>query len=232
MTRAPAGGSACSAARAASSPATTIWPPPLKLAGCEPEVVELGEQLGLVAAEHGAHAGRRPAAAASAIARAALRRRASSRRPRSGCRRRPPRRSRRPSGRRSPASLLAAAAVEHGGERAGSRRRRSAAARPRCRGWCRRPTPCRACAGRCPRPRARASRCSANRGSASQGSRNPGVCEPCPGATMTTVTRPACQLSGHRQLSHRIGETLFDRTTASADDVDSQDPAAAPQRRS
>ena len=51
ITRAPAGGSARSASSAASAPAATIWPPPLRLAGVSSSDVEARDHGGLVAAD-------------------------------------------------------------------------------------------------------------------------------------------------------------------------------------
>ena len=56
-TRALAGGSSASLSSAVSRPAATIWPAALRLAGDQVELLEAGQHLGLVAAEHRRHTG-------------------------------------------------------------------------------------------------------------------------------------------------------------------------------
>ena len=55
---APAGGSAANAASSAVVPAATIWPARVDVRRGQPVLLDGGQHVGLVAAEHRGHAGR------------------------------------------------------------------------------------------------------------------------------------------------------------------------------
>ncbi len=146
MTRAPDGGASCSAASDASAPATTIWPPPLKLAGSRPSSASFSSSsassppstaLMPVSTFAAASAIATPRWVTSFIASCSLRMPAARRRGEL---------TDRVTG--DAREFVPAAAVGDRGEAQQRRTRRSAAGRPRYPGSCRRRSPCRGCADR------------------------------------------------------------------------------------
>ena len=176
-------------------PAATIWPGAVVVGRGEAVLLERGQHLVAVAAEHGGHAGR-GARAASAIAlprsRTSTMACSAEMTPHAG----------------GSGDLTDAVARRraHHAERVGRVReqRRAAATRPDATssGWATAVSRIVSCVGLGAvvgrgrdRRRPTASRCrSAKTGSSIHGDRNPGVWAPCPGATMTS-TRPACPVT-------------------------------------
>ena len=176
-------------ASASSAPATTIWPPPLKLAGVRSELVESRERRSASSPPRRRSCRSASTAAASAIAAAAV--------------------ARRDAGVRFGQDAGGGGGGELADRVAGDAGDRVAAAVGeqrcqasrlgrddqrlgdlRCRGWCRHPSRCRAATRSTPAASRVAREVVARRrGVSSQGARKPGVWEPCPGQT-TTITYP------------------------------------------